>query len=135
MKTDNFPQNEPVRDIPDSPPSVAASNKDSIHHCATGFDSLPLPLRLGGHEMLNNHNILQDIITDEQYQSLRRLGMLNEKVLRDFHIRTTFKELRTQHLSAHQAIEHLQRLYPYLQFDTLRKIVYQINDRSSASII
>lgn len=118
----------------DVPPSLA-SQKNSHHHCATDIDSLPLPLSLGGHEMLNDHNILQDIITDEQYQSLRRLGMLNEKVLHDFHIRKTFKEFRAQHLSAHQAIDCLQSLYPYLQFDTLRKIVYQINDRSAASTI
>jgi hypothetical protein len=134
MKTDNFSLNNPVCDMSDVPPSLA-SQKNSHNHCATEVDSLPLPVSLGGHEMLNDHNILQDIITDEQYQSLRRLGMLNEKVLRDFHIRKTFKELRTQHLSAHQAIEHLQSLYPYLQFDTLRKIVYQINDRSAVSTI
>ncbi len=134
MKTDSLSLNEPAHEISGASSSLV-SHQNITDHCAAGVDSLPLPLSLGGHAILNDHNILQDIITDEQYQSLRRLGMLNEKVLRDFHIRKTFKELRTQHLSAHQAIEHLQSLYPYLQFDTLRKIVYQINDRSSASII
>jgi hypothetical protein len=83
---------------------------------------------MGGHEALGRENILRDIINDDQYQSLRKLGLINEKVLRDVHIRKTFKDLRSQHLSAHQAIERLQNLYPYLQYDTLRKIVYQIND-------
>jgi hypothetical protein len=88
----------------------------------------------GGYNVLNNvGNILRDVMTDEQFAHLRRLGLLNEKALRDFHIRNTFKELRTQHISAHHAIEKLQTMYPYLQFDTLRKIVYQINDKAKHS--
>jgi hypothetical protein len=134
MKTDSLSLSEPAHDVSEVS-SLLTSQRNITERCAAGVDSLPLPINLGGHEMLNDQNILQDIITDEQYQSLRRLGMLNEKVLRDFHIRKTFKELRAQHLSAHQAIDRLQSLYPYLQFDTLRKIVYQINDRSSASTI
>lgn len=83
-----------------------------------------------GYDVLNNAgNILAEILTDEQFSTLRRLGLLNEKALRDFHIRKVFKELRNQHLSAHHAIERLQSMYSYLQFDTLRKIVYQINER------
>jgi hypothetical protein len=99
----------------------------SGHHTKTEFIG-------GGYDMLNNAgNILRDVLTDEQFAHLRRSGLLNEKALRDFHIRKTFKELRNQHLSAHHAIEKLQMMYSYLQFDTLRKIVYQINDKEKHS--
>ncbi|MCS6808686.1 MAG: hypothetical protein RML40_08415 [Bacteroidota bacterium] len=103
---------------------------DAVSHSNTSASqpTLPAPFSTGGHDMLMHENILRDIISDEQYHTLRKMGLLNEKVLRDVHIRKTFRELRAQHLSAHQAIERLQALYPYLQFDTLRKIVYQIHD-------
>jgi hypothetical protein len=84
---------------------------------------------LGGYDAFVHENILRDILTDEQYTTLRKYGLLNEKILRDYHIRRTFKELRSARVSAHHAIEHIQKMYPYLQFDTLRKIVYQISDR------
>jgi hypothetical protein len=88
----------------------------------------------GGYNVLQNAgNILRDVMTDDQFMHLRRMGLLNEKALRDFHIRKTFKELRNQHITAHHAIEKLQVMYPYLQFDTLRKIVYQINDKEKHS--
>ena len=75
-------------------------------------------------------NVLREFLSDEQYSTLRRFGLLNEKGLRDYHIRKTFKELRTgKRLTAHHSIECLQGMYPYLQFDTLRKIVYQTSDR------
>ncbi|MCU0425342.1 MAG: hypothetical protein MUF71_06920 [Candidatus Kapabacteria bacterium] len=110
--------------------NVSSDMNDGSGAYSGGMPSHSLPFSAGGHDVLVQENILRDIISDEQYQSLRKLGLLNEKVLRDVHIRKTFRELRAQHLSAHQAIERLQTLYPYLQFDTLRKIVYQINDRS-----
>ncbi|MFY7998635.1 MAG: hypothetical protein ACOVSW_08545 [Candidatus Kapaibacteriota bacterium] len=108
--------------------SSSETNDNSTMYDANGSVESPSPVSMGGHEALGRENILRDIINDDQYQSLRKLGLINEKVLRDVHIRKTFKDLRSQHLSAHQAIERLQNLYPYLQYDTLRKIVYQIND-------
>ena len=107
--------------------SSETSENSTIYDANTGVESTS-PVVMGGHEALGRENILRDIINDDQYQSLRKLGLINEKVLRDVHIRKTFKDLRSQHVSAHQAIERLQNLYPYLQYDTLRKIVYQIND-------
>ncbi len=101
----------------------------------SGVRSAPIPhgeMNFSGnsYDVLNKAgNILQDFISDDQFANLRRLGLLNEKALRDFHIRQIFRELRSQHLSAHHAIERLQNMYSYLQFDTLRKIVYQINDK------
>lgn len=108
---------------------LSSEISDGTNSYTGGISSSALSFSTGGHDVLVQENILRDIITDEQYQALRKLGLLNEKVLRDVHIRKTFRELRAQHLSAHQAIERLQALYPYLQFDTLRKIVYQINEK------
>lgn len=108
---------------------LSSEINDGTNTYSGNISSSSLPFNTGGHDVLVQENILRDIITDEQYQALRKLGLLNEKVLRDVHIRKTFRELRAQHLSAHQAIERLQALYPYLQFDTLRKIVYQINEK------
>jgi hypothetical protein len=42
-------------------------------------------------------------------------------------IRKKFKQLRASKVSAGNAIDAIKEYYPYLQFDTIRKIVYQIN--------
>jgi hypothetical protein len=102
------------------------ANPDRAETCLAQAPATPPPYA-DGHEALGYDNVLREIITDEQYRLLRQMGVLNEKALRDAYIRKTFKELRAQSLSAHQSIERLQTLYPYLQFDTIRKIVYQIN--------
>lgn len=74
-----------------------------------------------------NINPLSDLISDEIYQILDSKGLINEKSVRDYQIRKKFKELRAQKVSASNAIDNLREDYPYLQFDTIRKIVYQIH--------
>jgi len=81
---------------------------------------------------MNNQNIkienpLSDLISDEIYELLSSRGLINEKSVRDYIIRKKFKELRSTKVSASDAIDVLRDEYPYLQFDTIRKIVYQIN--------
>ncbi|NTW50532.1 MAG: hypothetical protein HGB19_12540 [Chlorobiales bacterium] len=70
-------------------------------------------------------NPIQNLISDEVFAQLRSNRLLDEKQLRDFHIRQIFKTARAGRLSAADAIEHVQHEYPYLQFDTIRKIVYR----------
>lgn len=70
-------------------------------------------------------NPIRDFVPDEVLSKLRAHRLLDEKQLRDYHIRQIFKSAREQRLSAADAIEHVQREYPYLQFDTIRKIVYK----------
>lgn len=80
-------------------------------------------------EMLNNqssNNPLADLITDDVYDLLYSRHLINEKSVRDYQIRRKFKDLRAQKISASEAIDSLRDEYPYLQFDTIRKIVYQI---------
>lgn len=70
-------------------------------------------------------NPLADIINDKLFVELIRRGVVNEKYVRDYYLRSKFKEMRESRVSANEAIEKLNAEYPYLQFDTIRKIVYQ----------
>ena len=71
------------------------------------------------------NNPLRDLIDDATFEQLERHKLFSEKALRDYQIRQLFKDMRQQ-MSAGDAIDRIRDLYPYLQFDTVRKIVYQI---------
>ena len=70
-----------------------------------------------------NLNPLADLIDDETYVLLQSHGLLSEKALRDYQIRKTYHEMRKR-MASTDAIEQLRETYPYLQFDTIRKIIY-----------
>ncbi len=72
-------------------------------------------------------NPLNDLVSDEIYELLSAHGLIDEKSVRDYQIRRKFKQLRSSHISAGDAIDVIREDYPYLQFDTIRKIVYQIS--------
>lgn len=74
--------------------------------------------------MQTMQNPVADIISDDLYLKLNDLGLIDEKGIRDYLIRIKFKEMR-QLMAASEAIETLRGDYPYLQYDTIRKIVYQ----------
>lgn len=79
-------------------------------------------------ENLNSNdgsNPISELINDDVYTLLTSRGLLDEKSVRDYLIRKKFKDLRAKKISASNAIEVLREEYPYLQFDTIRKIVYQ----------
>jgi hypothetical protein len=76
------------------------------------------------HRMGNNP--LADLISDNVYETLNSRGLINEKSVRDYQIKRRFKKMREDKISATIAIDKLRDEYPYLQFDTIRKIVYQI---------
>jgi len=69
-------------------------------------------------------NPLAELISDEIYEILDSRGLINRKSVRDFMIRQRFDSLREKELSAGDAIEIIQKDYPYLQFDSIRKIIY-----------
>ncbi len=71
-------------------------------------------------------NPLADLISDNVYDILNSRGLINEKSVRDYQIKRQFKEMRGTKMSATYAIDKIRDAYPYLQFDTIRKIVYQI---------
>jgi len=72
-------------------------------------------------------NPLEGLISDETYETLTTHNLLSEKGVRDYQIRRQFRSMRTKNVPAYEAIEQLREEYPYLQFDTIRKIVYKLN--------
>ncbi len=72
-------------------------------------------------------NPIPELVPDEIFIRLKEHNIIDEKAVRDYLIRKKFKELRSQKVSAGDAIDNIREEYPYLQFDTIRKIVYQIN--------
>jgi len=70
-------------------------------------------------------NPLSDIISNEIYSLLKSKGLINEKSVRDHLIRKRFYEMKKNNINASDAILIIRKDYPYLQFDTIRKIVYQ----------
>ena len=77
-----------------------------------------------------NSNPLDGLIPPDVYRLLEQHNLLNEKGVRDYTIRQQFRELRAKEVPAYEAIEELRDQYPYLQFDTIRKIVYGLRRRS-----
>ena len=71
-------------------------------------------------------NPLKDLIDDQTFAELERLKLFSDKAIRDYKIRRLFKSMR-ETMSAGDAIDQIREMYPYLQFDTVRKIVYQIS--------
>lgn len=78
-------------------------------------------------------NPLSDLISDEIYEILESRGLINERSVRDYRIRKKFKALRSQKVRTGDAIDALREEYPYLQFDTIRKIVHNPPKTISAS--
>jgi hypothetical protein len=74
------------------------------------------------HEDLKNP--LSDLISDEIFELLSSRGFINQNAARDHFLRKRFKSLRATRLSAGDAIDELRKDYPYLQFETIRQIVY-----------
>ena len=78
------------------------------------------------------NNPLSDLISDDVYELLLNRGLIHERAVRDYRIRMKFKALRAQKIRTGDAIDSLREEYPYLQFDTIRKIVHnppkQTND-------
>ncbi len=70
-------------------------------------------------------NPLAELISDEIYILLEKRGLIDQKSVRNFQIKKKFHELRRKNkMRASEAIEKLREEYPYLQFDSIRKIVY-----------
>ena len=75
-------------------------------------------------DLISSDNPLRDLIDDQTFLELERHKLFSEKAIRDYQIRRMFKDMR-QSMSAGDAIDRIREMHPYLQFDTVRKIVYQ----------
>ena len=71
-------------------------------------------------------NPICQIVSDELYSKLVSLNLLNQKVIRDFQIKRRYLELRHRGFRSADAIEAVLDEFPYLQFDTVRKIIYSV---------
>ena len=81
---------------------------------------------------LSQPNPVADLIPDELFVMLRMHDLINEMGIRNYVIRRFYHELReVQALSTAEAMEQIQDRYPYLQLDTIRKIVYRIGPPSN----
>jgi hypothetical protein len=78
---------------------------------------------------MSSTNPLPELLSDDLFRILDEHNLLNEKGVRDYHIRKRFRELRAEGVPSYEAIESLRDEYAYLQFDTLRKIVYGLGSR------
>ena len=70
-------------------------------------------------------NPISHIIPDDLFAKLYDLNLLNDKRLRDFEMRCRYQDLK-KNMPSYDAIEKVQEEYPYLQFDTIRKIIYSV---------
>lgn len=73
-------------------------------------------------------NPLSGLISNDVYDLLERHNLLSEKGVRDYQIRQQFRDMRRRNIPAYDAIELLREEHPYLQFDTIRKIVYKLTN-------
>ncbi len=72
-------------------------------------------------------NPLSDLISDDIYELLDSYDLIDEKAVRNYQIKKRYREMRKlKNFSSTEAIEVLREDYPYLQFDTIRKIVYEL---------
>ena len=71
-------------------------------------------------------NPICQIVPDDLYQKLLKLNLINQKVIRDFEIKRRYLALREEGHRSADAIEKLLEDYSYLQFDTVRKIIYSV---------
>ncbi len=79
-----------------------------------GFTTSPTEVRV---------NPLGDFMDDQTFAQLQQYRLFDAKSLRDFQIRKTYREMRKK-MTASDALDKLQEMYSYLQYDTIRKIVY-----------
>lgn len=70
-------------------------------------------------------NPVRDLVDNKTYARLSEHGLLNKTAIRNYQIRCRFAELRKE-MGAGDAIDTIREQYPYIQFDTIRKIVYDI---------
>jgi hypothetical protein len=81
-------------------------------------------MQMENQEYNSRNNPLGDLISDEVYELLDSKGLFDETSVRDRSIRRKFRMMREQKYSVGDAIEILLNEYPYLQFDTIKKIVH-----------
>jgi hypothetical protein len=71
-------------------------------------------------------NPIANIVPDNMFHALLGMNLLNRKTIRDIEMKRKYNDLRNSGISSIHAIDYLLQEYPYLQFDTMRKIIYSV---------
>lgn len=72
-------------------------------------------------------NPIPEFIPDKLYFVLKSMGFLNERSIRDYYLKKKFNNLRSRY-SRREIFGILQKEFPYICEDTIRKIVYTRRD-------
>ena len=114
-----------------STPTLRSHNTGTELPPFVDLQNSPYPQSDGTLGSIPTHNPVPDLIPDEFYEILRAHDLISEKGIRDHIIRKAFKAMREQQeLKSCEALAKLQAVYPYLQIDTIRKIIYRIGPGS-----
>jgi hypothetical protein len=73
--------------------------------------------------LLPDTNPLADIISDKAYQELYRRGLLNKLGVRNHRIKNIVAYQKSMGMEEADAIDKARESFPYLIFETVRKIV------------
>ena len=73
-----------------------------------------------------NPNPIYLLIPEKVYESLLQFDLLNKRKVRDFKIKCYYYRYRKEGLSSGDSIDRILEEHPYLQHDTVRKIVYSV---------
>ena len=116
--------------------SLSSTHHLSSHDQLTPFVDLehsPYPYT-NGHDSAGNP--VADLIPDEMYEMLLAHNLISEKGVRDYIIRKSFRAMKEQEdIKSCEALARLQAIYPYLQVDTIRKIIYRIGPASNRKMM
>ncbi len=72
-------------------------------------------------------NPIPEFIPDKLYFVLKSMGFLNERSIRDYYLKKKFNNLRSR-FSRREIFGILQKEFPYICEDTIRKIIYTRRD-------
>jgi len=72
-----------------------------------------------------SENPIAELVSDDTYDVLKQHDLLREKGVRNYRMRQRFEQMSACDVPARDAIRPIREDHPYLQFDTVRKIVYQ----------
>jgi hypothetical protein len=76
-------------------------------------------------------NPIPELLSDELFMLLDSHDLFDTTKIRNYKMRKEYKSLREMHLKQCDAIELMLKDYPYLQFESIKKIVVSGERRKS----
>lgn len=68
-------------------------------------------------------NPLEKYLKDDLFHLLLKKGFLNERAIRDLYIKNRYNELKVKSRPK-DIFQNIQKEFPYLSVETIRKIIY-----------